>query len=340
MKALIIRHAHREKMPSELGQNIQGFEERLVPITEGGAEAARSVGNLFLAKYDFITYSSVLRCSQTANVINYSGTLKSIGDCAYLVSEYFGNLSQYNEKEKQIAIESLLNREDSTNIGLHQKMESIMNSFKANAKLGNGIYVTHDWWMALFLSYFTDLFYQDGYNIWPDFLEYFEIDFDRNEILFRNKLVKVFHENDWLLQHLELYIHNKISFSQMNNNWIKESKNWSCKNGYVPFWITAFEKLFQMILKEEEINMVPPIFLNGWGSTIASREAVQSFFKLHNLSLRIPQNPDEMRILYSAYPGCANSYSTYLLVKKLKDEFGPTSVYPDFYKNGGTLDWE
>jgi hypothetical protein len=71
-------------------------------------------------------------------------------------------------------------------------MDSIMDSFKANTKLGNGIYVTHDWWMALFLSYFTDLFKQDGYNIWPDFLEYFEIDFEKNEIIFRNRVVNIY----------------------------------------------------------------------------------------------------------------------------------------------------
>ena len=45
-RALIIRHAHREKMPSELGQNIQGFQENLVPITEAGEKAAQVVGNL------------------------------------------------------------------------------------------------------------------------------------------------------------------------------------------------------------------------------------------------------------------------------------------------------
>jgi hypothetical protein len=32
-KALIIRHAHREKMPSELGQYVDGFQENLVPVT-------------------------------------------------------------------------------------------------------------------------------------------------------------------------------------------------------------------------------------------------------------------------------------------------------------------
>ena len=54
-RALIIRHAHREKMPSELGQNIQGFQENLVPITEAGEKAAQVVGNLLLSQYDFIT---------------------------------------------------------------------------------------------------------------------------------------------------------------------------------------------------------------------------------------------------------------------------------------------
>lgn len=186
-RALIIRHAQREKMPSELGHDIQGFQENLVPITEAGEKAAQVLGNLLSSQYDFITYSPILRCNQTAKAINYSGTLKNIGESAYLVSEYFGDLSRYNEKEKKIAIESLLNRTDSLNLGLHQKMESIMDCFKANAKLGNGIYVTHDWWMALFLSYFTDMYKKDGYKIWPDFLEYFEIDFDQNLIVYRNE---------------------------------------------------------------------------------------------------------------------------------------------------------
>ena len=187
-KALIIRHAHREKMPSELGQYVDGFQENLVPVTEEGRLAARNVGKLISAQYDFVTFSSVLRCNQTATAINSSSTLKNIGESEYLVSEYFGNLNQLNEKEKQIAIDSLLNREDSLGLDLHKKMESIMCCFKENTKLGNGIYVTHDWWMALFLSYFTDLFKQEGYNIWPDFLEYFEIDLVKNQVAFRYEI--------------------------------------------------------------------------------------------------------------------------------------------------------
>jgi broad specificity phosphatase PhoE len=195
-KALIIRHAHREKMPSELGQFVDGFQENLVSITEEGRLAARTVRKLISAQYDFITFSSVLRCNQTASAINFSSTLKNIGESEYLVSEYFGNLNEYNEKEKQIAIDRLLNRDDSLELGLHKKMEAIMDSFKSNTKLGNGIYVTHDWWMALFLSYFTDLFKQDGYNIWPDFLEYFEIDFDHNSIFYRNKILTILQTNN------------------------------------------------------------------------------------------------------------------------------------------------
>ena len=51
-KALIIRHAHREKMPSELGQNVDGFQENLVPVTEEGRLAARNVGELISAQYE------------------------------------------------------------------------------------------------------------------------------------------------------------------------------------------------------------------------------------------------------------------------------------------------
>jgi broad specificity phosphatase PhoE len=191
-KALIIRHAHREKMPSELGQYVDGFQENHVLVTEEGRLVAKNVGKVISAQYDFVTFSSVLRCNQTAAYINSQNTLKNIGESEYLVSEYFGNLNQLNEKEKQIVIDSLLNREDSLGLDLHKKMESIMNYFKANTKLGNGIYVTHDWWMALFLSYFTELFKQDGYNIWPDFLEYFEIDFEKNEIIYRNMVLKLY----------------------------------------------------------------------------------------------------------------------------------------------------
>ncbi len=196
MKSLIMRHAHREKMPSELGQYVNGFQENLVPITEEGRLAAWNVGKLISAQYDFVTFSSVLRCNQTAAAINSQNTLNNIGESEYLVSEYFGNLNQLNEKEKQIAIDSLLNREDSLGLDLHKKMELIMDYFKTNSKLGNGIYVTHDWWMALFLSYFTDLFKQEGYNIWPDFLEYFEIDFDHNSIIYRNKILTILHTNN------------------------------------------------------------------------------------------------------------------------------------------------
>lgn len=93
-KALIIRHAHREKMPSELGQYVEGFQENLVAITEEGRLAARNVGKLISTQYDFITFSSVLRCNQTAAAINSYNTLNNIGESEYLVSEYFGNLNQ------------------------------------------------------------------------------------------------------------------------------------------------------------------------------------------------------------------------------------------------------
>lgn len=187
MKSLIIRHAHRKQMPIELGYDVVDFDEGLVSISEEGHLAAIEIGKSLSSNYDFICYSYILRCKQTASAINSSGTLKNIGESEFLISEYFGNLSQYNENEKQIAIESLLNREDYFGIGLHKKMGLILDFFKENNKLSNGIYVSHDWWMALFLSYFTDLFKRDGYNIWPNFIEYFEIDFAHNLIVYRNK---------------------------------------------------------------------------------------------------------------------------------------------------------
>lgn len=124
-KSLIIRHAHREKMPSELGQFADGFQENLVTVTEEGKLEARNVGKLISAQYNFITFSSVLRCNQTAAAINSQNTLNNIGESEYLVSEYFGNLNQLNEKEKQIAIDSLLNREDSLGLDLHKKWDQL-----------------------------------------------------------------------------------------------------------------------------------------------------------------------------------------------------------------------
>ncbi len=77
-KALIVRHAHREKMPSELGQYIDGFQENIVAITEEGRLAARTLGESISAQYDFVTFSSVLRCNQTAAAFNSQNTLNNV----------------------------------------------------------------------------------------------------------------------------------------------------------------------------------------------------------------------------------------------------------------------
>ena len=53
------------------------------------------------------------------------------------------------------------------------------------------VFVTHDWWMALFLSWHTNIFEHHGYSIWPKFLEYFVIDYERNIIAYRDQQFKL-----------------------------------------------------------------------------------------------------------------------------------------------------
>jgi len=52
---------------------------------------------------------------------------------------------------------------------------------------GPAVFVTHDWWMALFLANSTPASEHHGYNIWPDFLEGYEIDFCARSISYRGE---------------------------------------------------------------------------------------------------------------------------------------------------------
>jgi hypothetical protein len=69
---------------------------------------------------------------------------------------------------------------------LSEKMEFLLARFERLSGKERSIFVTHDWWMSLFLSWYTPLFESKGYAIWPNFLESFIIDFKRNEIMYRN----------------------------------------------------------------------------------------------------------------------------------------------------------
>jgi hypothetical protein len=191
MLARIVRHAERQKMPSELGIFDSSFDESLVPITQTGIKACRDNANALLKDCSLIYHSPILRCRQTAEHINYQNSLTNLGESAYLMSEYFGELKDLNEVRKKLVIDNLLNGIDELDLGIDTKMNELFNWFKSNSIRGSIVYVTHDWWMALFLSFFTKIFKEEGYNIWPDFLEYFEIDFDQNHITYRDRIWKM-----------------------------------------------------------------------------------------------------------------------------------------------------
>ena len=191
MKAIIIRHAEREKMPSELGKTDINFDESQVPITENGKNACLKIGHALYAATNFIWHSPILRCQQTAEYLNFSKKLTNQGPSNFLMSEFFGDLNAMDEKQKKFTMEELLIGKDTLNIDLDKKMKQIYDWFENNSKNDSGIYVTHDWWIALFLSYFTNIFKQQSFDIWPEFLEYFEIDFYNKSIVYRNKSLEL-----------------------------------------------------------------------------------------------------------------------------------------------------
>jgi broad specificity phosphatase PhoE len=83
MLARIVRHAERQKMPSELGIFDSSFDEALVPITQTGIKACRDNANALLKDCSLIYHSQILRCRQTAEHINYQNSLTILGESAY-----------------------------------------------------------------------------------------------------------------------------------------------------------------------------------------------------------------------------------------------------------------
>ena len=60
-----------------------------------------------------------------------------------------------------------------------------MDNYSDDTK-GKIIYVTHDWWISLFLSFHTPLYRQIGYDRWPDFLEGFSLCHQDRQIVYRD----------------------------------------------------------------------------------------------------------------------------------------------------------
>ena len=95
--------------------------------------------------------------------------------------------------------------------------------------------------------------------------------------------------------------------------------------------------LINRIDGNETIELIPPQFVNYY---IPDDDFYKLIFKKHNINPIIPSTPKQMSMLYQQWPGVAELHSTYLLVKKLTKKFAAEEVYPDFFKNGGTLDWD
>lgn len=188
--ALIIRHAHREPMPSELGQNAASdFDENQVPISLEGVEHTRKFGLSLLGKYDAIYHSPVLRCKETAEQLAVTSEVPVIGALNFLSSEFFDQVLVANEADKKQTVGEML---ADSGIGydknhLFEKMHFLLRRFEnfSDTK-GNIIYVTHDWWISLFLSFHTPLYRQIGYDIWPNFLEGFSLCHQDRQIIYRD----------------------------------------------------------------------------------------------------------------------------------------------------------
>lgn len=188
--ALVIRHAHREPMPSELGENAASdFDENQVQISLEGFESTRKFGLSLLGKYDAIYHSPVLRCKQTAEQLALSSGIPVVSELNFLSSKFFDQLLVANEIDKKNIVAEML---DGSGIGydknhLFEKMHFLLRRFQNFSDFkGRVIYVTHDWWISLFLSFHTPLYRQIGYDIWPDFLQGFSLCHKDRQIIYRD----------------------------------------------------------------------------------------------------------------------------------------------------------
>ena len=189
--ALVIRHAHREPMPSELGENAASdFDENQVQISLEGFESTRKFGLSLLGKYDAICHSPVSRCKQTAQQLALSSGIPVVSELNFLSSKFFDQLLVANEIDKKIIVAEML---DGSGIGydknhLFEKMHFLLRRFQNFSDIkGRVIYVTHDWWISLFLSFHTPLYRQIGYDIWPDFLQGFSLCHKDRQIVYRDE---------------------------------------------------------------------------------------------------------------------------------------------------------
>lgn len=134
-------------------------------------------------------YTSPLRrCVETASAIaTAAGLLSKPVVEAYLNPEHF--IPRHaNEQEKQDYVRALLIGQKVS--GFDDPREwcgATLTRIAGVVAGGPTAFVTHDWWMALFLANLTDAFERHEFAIWPAYLESFVIDFDLRIVTYRGE---------------------------------------------------------------------------------------------------------------------------------------------------------
>lgn len=194
MRAIILRHAERPKLPSELGIRPQGSEEDAAPITAAGKIAALEVGSHLKGTIQGILASPVRRCVETAACLARGADLaeSQVSLASFLSSDFFGSFSDLDEDSKQEAIKELLAGQVVPGFkDPKEQCRQILRLIEDSAKADPVLCVTHDWWMALLLANTTSAFVEHGFAIWPQFLESLEVCLKSGYILYRNQTFKI-----------------------------------------------------------------------------------------------------------------------------------------------------
>ncbi len=194
MKAIILRHAERPKLPSELGLPLDIAQEDNATITDAGRRAAVEAGTRFKGTIRAILTSPVRRCVETAASLALGAGVaaQSISVASFLSADFFGTFAELDELAKQEAVKKLLTGEAVP--GFNNPRTRCAQVFRL---LGDAagkeptLFVTHDWWMALLLANTTTAFLENGYAIWPDFLESLEVSLSSRTIGYRYQTYKM-----------------------------------------------------------------------------------------------------------------------------------------------------
>ena len=184
---LVIRHGERPKAIGEGGST----PDDLLELTENGLRESQNLGNKLGKSIYGIHTSPVLRCRQTAeNIAKGSGMNPSSIKTSSILAPEAISLDGFSESERQtIAHNLLLGKAESWLQSLADRaVVEMYDYFKNNTqnKIANA-FISHDWVMSLFLASTTQCFELHSWDIWPKFTEYFEIDFEKMRITYRNE---------------------------------------------------------------------------------------------------------------------------------------------------------